>query len=84
VPRRDPLWAEFEAQLDPDERVRARALAANLTWTLTDTLNRIAAGGLIVASALSRATLRRVAQCNDASRAERLDIVPLRFLGQSG
>jgi hypothetical protein len=38
--RRDPAWrvriAGLEGRLDSDGRARARTLAADLTWTLTD------------------------------------------------
>jgi hypothetical protein len=40
--RRDPVWkariAELEERLDAAGRARARTLAADLTWTLTDKL----------------------------------------------
>jgi hypothetical protein len=40
--RQDPVWnariAELEGQLDAAGRARARTLAADLAWTLTDSL----------------------------------------------
>jgi hypothetical protein len=40
--RQDPVWnariAELEGRLDAGGRARARALAADLTWTLTENL----------------------------------------------
>jgi hypothetical protein len=40
--RQDPVWnariAELEGRLDAAGRARARTLAADLTWTLTDSL----------------------------------------------
>jgi hypothetical protein len=47
--RRDPAWrgriAELEAQLDVDGLAHALTLAADLTWTLADSSNRLVVTG---------------------------------------